>query len=226
MRRCPECGINIGQPDTHCPLCGAELVPLTEKTGEERIYPKFTPPGKRPSRFPFPAKIFAFISLIGIFVCVLINLLISARFTWSLYVIGGIAVGWITVGLPLLRRVNPNTVLLLDLCAVSLYLMLIDHLTGWHRWSIDYVVPILYIGVMIATVILALIFRMYWREYILTLLAACVLGIGPLLIFFSSQSAIRYLCLAAALLAAALMIGILFFAGGKFFSEWKRRMNI
>ena len=30
----------------------------------------------------------------------------------------------------------------------------------------------------------------------------------------------------AALLAGVLMIGILFFAGGKFFSEWKRKMNI
>ena len=216
----------IGQPDSHCPLCGAGLIAEGEYSGEERIYPKFAHPGKRPSRFPFPAKIFAFITLIGVLVCILVNLLVSGRFTWSLYVIGGCAVGWVTVGLPLLRRSNPNTLLLLDLCSVSLYLMLIDHLTGWHRWSIDYVVPILYIGVMIATVILALIFRVYWREYILTLLAACVLGIGPLLIFFSSQSAIRYLCLAAALLAGALMIGILFFAGGKFFSEWKRKMNI
>ena len=33
-------------------------------------------------------------------------------------------------------------------------------------------------------------------------------------------------CLAAALLAGALLIGILFFAGSKFFSEWKRRMNL
>ena len=226
MRKCPECGVTISQPDTRCPLCGAELIREGEKDGEERIYPNFTPSGKRPSSFPFLARIFAFISLVGILICSLINLLVSGRFTWSLYIIGVCAAAWLTVGLPLLKRINLNNMLLLDLCSVSLYLILIDHLTGWHRWSIDYVVPILYIGVMITTVILALIFRMYWREYILTLVAVCILGIGPLLIFFSSQSAIRYLCLAAALLAGVLMIGILFFAGGKFFSEWKRKMNI
>ena len=104
--------------------------------------------------------------------------------------------------------------------------MLIDRLTGWTRWSVDYVIPILYIGVMITTVVLALVFRVFWREYILSLVAVCVLGLAPLVIFLTGSSPIRFLCLGAALMAAALLIGILFFAGGKFFSEWKRRMNI
>ncbi len=226
MRKCPECDVIIAQPDTRCPLCGAALVLEGQDPEERRPYPKFSPPGKRPESFPLLGKIFAYITLLGISVCVLIDLLITRRLTWSLYVIGGCAVGWVTVGLPLLKRFNVNYLLLLDLCAVSFYLILIDHLTGWHRWSIDYVVPILYIGVMIAVIILAVVFRVYWREYIMTLVAVCVLGIGPLLIFFKSQSAIRYLCLAAALLAGALLTGILFFAGGKLFSEWKRKMNI
>ena len=133
---------------------------------------------------------------------------------------------WATVGLHLLSKINLNYMLLNDVCALSLYLILVDHLSGWGRWSIDYVIPCLYIGIMITSVVLALIFKLYWREYILSLVVVCILGIWPLLIFFNSRSPIRYLCLAAALLAAALAVGLLFFAGGKLFSEWRRRMNI
>lgn len=226
MKFCPECKIEVGGPEVHCPLCGCELKKSNRSDGEANLYPDFTAVTKHRSKFPPLAKVFAFLSLVAVFVCGLVDLLLNRRLTWSLFVIGGIAALWMSVGVHLLSDINLSNKLLLDLCALSFYLMLIDRLTGWSQWSIDYVIPILYMGVMITVIILALVFRNYWREYILSLVSVCVLGLGPLLIFFNSKSPMRYLCLAAALMAAALAGGLLFFAGGKVFSEWQRRMNI
>ena len=224
MKICPDCKIQVGGPTKNCPLCGGVL---SAESGNDEValYPDFSLPVKPRSKFPFLAKIFAFISLIAILVCGLIDLILNHRFTWSLFVIGGIAMLWVSVGTHLLKDINLNYKLLLDLCALSVYLVLIDKLTGWHQWSVDYVIPILYIGVMITTIILALVFREFWREYLLSLIAICVLGLGPLFIFFTSKSPMRYLCLAAALMAGVLLVGLLYFASGKLFSEWKRRMN-
>ena len=176
MRRCPECNIEIGDPVSRCPLCGAKL----EVTGDEQtgafLYPAFSEHDKPRSSFPFLAKLFSFLSLITVGVCTLIDLLIAHRLTWSLYVTGAVVMLWGTVGLHLLAKINLNNMLLNDVCAVSLYLILVDHLSGWGRWSIDYVIPILYIGIMITTVILAVIFKVYWREYILSLVVVCILG--------------------------------------------------
>lgn len=226
MRTCPECKITVGGAAKTCPLCGAELTLSGTEAEGDNLYPEFTGKVLHRSSFPFLAKIFAFITLIAVGTCILIDLLVTHRLSWSLYVIGSFAVLWTTVGTHLLGRVNLNYLLLNDLVAVSLFLVLIDLLSGWNRWSIDYVIPILYVGIMITTVVLALVFRMYWREYMLSLVAVCALGVGPLLIFLSSSSPIRFLCLGAALLAAALLIGLLFFASGKLFSEWRRRMNL
>ncbi len=226
MRRCPECKIEVGDPVSRCPLCGAELELTGNEQTEGMMYPVFSAYDKPHSTFPFLAKLFLFLSMITVGTCTLINLLISHHLTWSLYVTGGIVLLWATVGVHLLTKINLNYMLLNDVIAVSLYLILVDHLSGWGRWSIDYVIPILYVGIMITTIILALIFSVYWREYILSLAVVCILGIGPLLIFLNSRSPIRYLCLAAVLAAAALAVGLLFFAGGKLFSEWRRRMNI
>lgn len=226
MKRCPECSVLVGGTESKCPLCGAPLTASPVPGGEDSLYPDFSQPAHHRERFPFLAKLFAFLSLITIVVCGAVNLIINGRLTWSIYVIGAIAALWCSAGVHLLTRINLNYKLLADLCALSFYLILVDRMNGWHRWSVDYVIPILYIGIMITAIVLALVFRTYWREYILSLVAICVLGIGPLLIFLNSQSPIRYLCLGAALLAAALLIGLMFFAGGKMFSEWKRRMNI
>lgn len=226
MRRCPECKIEIGDPVSRCPLCGAELEFSGTEQAEGSLYPDFSAHDQPRSSFPLLAKIFAFLSLIAAGTCSLIDLLITHHLTWSLYVTGGIALLWTTVGVHLLTKINLNYTLLNDMTALSLYLILIDYLSGWKRWSIDYVIPILYIGIMITTIVLALIFSVYWREYILSLAVVCILGIGPLLIFLNSRSPIRFLCLAAALAAAALAVGLLFFAGGKLFSEWRRRMKI
>ncbi len=226
MKTCPECHVLVSGTGQNCPLCGAKLQP-SDKTGiEDSLYPDFSPTKKQRSRFPFLAKLFAFLSVITILICGMVNLIVDHHFSWSLYVIGAIVCLWTSVGFHLLTNVNLNYKLLMDLLSLSAYLILVDKLSGWTRWSINYVIPILYIGVMITVIILALVFRKFWREYILSLVAICVMGVGPLLIFFYSDSPLRYLCLAAALMAAVLMIGLLYFAGGKVFSEWKRRMNI
>ena len=226
MKNCPECHVRVGGPVSHCPLCGAELLPEENAAAEGPLYPQFSEPEKQQSRFPFLAKLFAFISLAVVIICGTVDLVISHKLTWSLFVIGGVIAAWTSVGVHLLTDLNLNYKLLADLCSFSLYMMLIDRLTGWKGWSTDYVIPIVYIGVMITTIILALVFREFWREYILSLVAICILGIGPLVIFFTSQSPMRYLCLAAALMAGLLMLGLIYFAGGKLFSEWKRRMNL
>ena len=226
MKICPECKLSVGGSAVICPLCGSKLLNSSSAADDISLYPDFSIPTKPRSKFPFLAKLFAFISLVAILVCGFIDLILNHRFTWSLFVIGGIAVLWVSLGTHLLTDINLNYKLMLDLCALSLYLILIDKLTGWKQWSVDYVIPILYIGVMITTIVLALVFREFWREYILSLIAICLLGLGPLFIFFTSKSPMRYLCLAAAILAAVLLIGLLFFASGKLFSEWKRRMKL
>ena len=226
MKICPECQVLVGGPEKYCPLCGAQLQSSEANRNEESLYPVFSQAKKQPGRFPLLAKIFAFFSLITILVCGSINLIVDHRFTWSLFVIGAVICLWTSLGFHLLTNVNLNYKLLMDLLSLSAYLILVDKLTGWTRWSINYVIPILYIGIMITVIILALVFREFWREYILSLVAICVMGIGPLLIFFYSDSPLRYLCLGAALMAGILLLGLLYFAGGKVFSEWKRRMNI
>ena len=77
MRRCPECKIEVGDPVSRCPLCGAELESSGTEQTEVPLYPVFSAYDQPRSAFPLLAKIFAFISLIAAGTCTLINLLTS-----------------------------------------------------------------------------------------------------------------------------------------------------
>ena len=226
MRYCPECKVSVGEPAVYCPLCGAKLDDQTEGKTAEKLYPDFSKPDHKKMGLPFAAKLLAFISLAAVIICTVLDLIISGRLTWSVYVAAGILVAWVTIALPILRQLNLNTMLLYDLCSISALLILIDATTGWNRWSVTYVLPCFYIAIATATVILALVFRKYWREYILSLLAVSAIGIFPLLCLIFRLPTVPYFCAAAVLFALVLAFAILYFSSGKLFSEWKRRMNL
>lgn len=226
MGYCPECQVTIGDAEDHCPLCGGELENSETKSAAFRLYPDFTIHGKRKERFPLAAKIVAFASMIVIIVCMIIDLLVTHRLSWSLYVAAGILTAWITIALPILRNINVNYMLLLDLCSISALLVLVDATTGWKRWSVTIVLPCFYIGIAIATVVLALVFHDYWREYILSLVAVSALGLVPLFTLIFGLATVPGFCLAAVFFSLILLAAVFFFANGKLFSEWKRRMNI
>ena len=139
MKICPECHVLVGGPEHNCPLCGTALQPSDIQANDESLYPKFAQAKKQRSRFPLLAKIFAFLSIITILICGTVNLIVDHRFTWSLFVIGAIICLWTSLGFHLLTNVNLNNKLLMDLLSLSAYLVLVDKLTGWTRWSINYV---------------------------------------------------------------------------------------
>ena len=224
MGYCPECKVHIAGAAANCPLCGTELEP-DNNSGNFCPYPVFSVPGKPTESFPMAAKIVAFASLSIMIICIVVDLLITHRLSWSIYVIAGFLTAWITIALPIIRNINLNYMLLMDLCCISALLVLIDAKTGWNRWSVTIVLPCLYIGIVIATAVLALVFHDYWREYILSLIAVSALGIFPLITLLSGLATVPGFCLAAVFFSLILLAAVFFFANRKLFSEWKRRMN-
>ena len=176
MKNCPECKIQVGGPGTYCPLCGSKLVVMEKEECEDALYPDFSKPVKPRSKFPPLAKIFAFISLAAVFICGLIDALISHQLTWSLYVIGGIAAAWVSVGTHLLTDINLNYKLLIDLCALSFYLVLIDRLTGWHGWSLAYVLPIGFVLLVFVIIAVGRGAQLRLEEYIIYIFVAMLLS--------------------------------------------------
>ncbi len=226
MKKCPECNVQVQTTLNVCPLCGGPLTTISEPDSHEiPLYPKLTTPQKSIRRFPFLAKLFLMISLGVSAVCILVNILIGGM-PWAIIAVCSILLSWLLIGLPLLSDLNINHMLILQMLGTSIYLYVVDRLTGNHGWAMNYAIPLLYVSCALTVSLFVIIFRVFWREYLITLIAMAAIGIIPALFLILHLVSITWPCWAAILAALTLISGMIIFARSKTSSEFQRRMNI
>jgi hypothetical protein len=180
MARCTTCDVEVLGDWSLCPLCrspltGAAPVP-TDDDPLPRVPLKFTRRGL--------ARALLAASLVVIAASLAAQLLMIGDrqpVGWFRSVWLGVTCMWLLVMTALHKRRNIAkaalylTVLVSGVCAYW------DFLTGWHRWSLTYAVPIVCAGAAIAVLIIVRIMRMETGDHILYTGAVSVLGVVPVL---------------------------------------------
>ena len=96
---CMNCGVRLGEGESRCPLCGLRAYhPELPKQSGDSLYPKqwVAPEPERTSmRF-----LLTVVGLVAGVVCLLVDLGLWGRVTWSGYVLGGLAVAYALFALP------------------------------------------------------------------------------------------------------------------------------
>lgn len=222
MLRCEYCKIDLPGTQASCPLCQGALTGTPDETG--RAFPDLPAAGAVARRKLL--RWIAFITACMAAVCIAINLAVPAGGRWSLFVVAGIASLWIDFGIMLKKWKNLPKSILWQVAVVSLFAYLWDRFTGFHGWSLDYVLPLLCICSMIGMVTLARIRKLHVQDYVLYLGLDCLLGLTSLALILTG--AVRTtipsaLCFAGSLIFLAFLM---FFEGKSVLEEIKRRMHL
>ena len=136
MNRCQKCNVMILDDTDRCPLCQHVLQSDGEKM--ENCYPNAIAVTKR---FRFWENLFLFLSIVTESLLVWINDAVNPQVAWSL------VVGIILIYANLVFRmavVGKNGYMFKTLSLVILAIVMllgVDYLTGYSRWSLDYVLP-------------------------------------------------------------------------------------
>ena len=141
MSYCVHCGVKLTDGAASCPLCGTPVidpnrtaakaggtaVPMFSERDEDRTAKRINP------RF-VASMIFAVLA-VPFAVTAIVDLCVPANLTWALYVIGGLALAWVLVMLPLhLPKRQPYMFLLVDGAdAVAMLALVAAFNHGW-RW--------------------------------------------------------------------------------------------
>ena len=180
MKTCPNCKIQVGGDPTYCPLCQSQLL----GEGEPPRYPRVEPEQRR---YSMAYKIVAFVLLTAAVVCVAIDLLgPETPVRWSIPVVIGVAGVLVLLRAMMKRRRNAPKLLFQTLILVSVVLILCDWATGWHRFSVDYAVPILCTAALVLNVIFAYVNRHFTENGLVYLLMNIVIGALPYVAFLIS----------------------------------------
>ncbi|MFT8318465.1 MAG: DUF6320 domain-containing protein [Sporolactobacillus sp.] len=178
MRYCEKCRVKVRGEETRCPLCQNRLT----GSAEENVYPSIPTVYKQNELF-FKSLIFSTITA-GV-VCAAINLILPQSGYWSVFVLLGILCFWISLSYALRKKDNipksiSNQVFILSILSVGW-----DWFTGWHGWSVNYVLPISFSVALLSLAIIAKVIKLPAEDYIVNLVVDIVFGIAPLILYIA-----------------------------------------
>lgn len=221
MLRCKKCKVELPGSPRYCPLCQGSLSG-TPAPGEN-VYPDI-PPVEAPSRRVLSIIIFATIAAAAI--CVAVNLSVPYGGWWSLFVLAGIGSFWLSFLVADRKLCNIPKHILRQAVIFSLLALLWDIFTGFRRWSVEFVIPILWTCAMAAQAIMAKIMKLRSEDYIIYLVFDSLVGLLSLILILIGVLHVIIPWAACFACSVIMIAGLIFFEGKTLWSEIHRRMHL
>ncbi len=221
MSKCLKCNVMICDDTDRCPLCRHVL---EVKTGQEKnYYPDAILVTKR---FRFLENLLLFLSIVAVCVLAGINYTVNPDILWS--VIAALVLLYVNVAFKLAvigKSGYMFKTVMLVLIAVPV-LLSIDYLTGYSRWSLDYVLPAGVLAMDLMLLILILVNRRNWQSYMMSQIFTLLLSVVPVILYLINVIHFPYLAWIAFGASAFLFLGTLILGDRRARTELKRRFHI
>lgn len=146
---------------------------------------------------------------------------------WTLFTAGGIASMWLASTIGFFKRHNLLKNTMWQLVLVTVGCILWDVLTGWHRWSVDFVLPILSIGVLFSMLVISYMQKYPLRECMIYLVMAAGYGfLLPLILVLAGTVTLKLPSLLGAGFCLLFVAGLILFKGKEFKEEMGKNFHI
>ncbi len=233
MKYCRKCALKINTRQQFCPLCACDLSDAEtdggrttsgegNETGTEYdLYPLSSDGIKYDLTF----RIFLFLTIIVVCSCVLINILAYDGMLWSLIVAGGVGFAWAAIGYPVIVKKNIGHHIMVDAVCLCLFFIMVQFVTKTTGWSLDYVIPFMFIGATTTISFTILIRRMKWREYALYQFITIILGLLPVISVIAGLVEIIWPSIVSAFYSFITLLGMFIFADKKYRNELIKRFH-
>jgi hypothetical protein len=145
MSYCVSCGVELNPSEKACPLCGLEVLNPLKPYDDKAIrpYPHRLDPINAQINRGFTAFILSVCIAFPGAICLLVNLILNNRLSWSLYAAGALVMLWIFI-VPwfLYRKPDFMKLMLPDIGAILLYLLLIARMQVSENWYVTLAMPL------------------------------------------------------------------------------------
>lgn len=194
MPHCNNCKLEIKTNKNICPLC---LKELNNNDNNELIYeeyPLYKNFYKEQNKVNV-RKIVLLSALIAIITLIIVNISVSSKYDWAVISVISIAAAYFTYICFIAKSLYLRQKLLIEFFILLPLIIIIDIFSGFHKWSLNYAVPFLSMGLNTAMLIISLIDNKYFNEYVSYIISSSFISILMIIIplfnfvFWSSLSA-------------------------------------
>ena len=155
MKYCKHCKVNVDTDRDYCPLCFREISGEDSTKTPMFAERKNNEHGNR--RSDFILKLFIFITLCIVSVCLIINFLADPEVLWSLIVISGLTYVWVLVVHTVMSRRGAFEKALFQLLAIIFILVTSNSVSPKHFWLPEFVYQSISICAVSALALIVLI---------------------------------------------------------------------
>ena len=199
MLYCINCGISIRGNKRCCPLCQGELT----GTPSEAAFPTL----KRARITSLSlVKLFTFLFIALEIVWSAVGFLANFTLAWVPFAMAGTLVAWLDAVLAVYFRNNVVKNITIQVYLVMIGGFVIDRFTGFHGWSVQWLIPCCFLGLVTTTIALGRGLPLRLEEYILYLAVDMVLSLLQTIFLVMGMNA--FVWPAVISMAALLILGV------------------
>lgn len=155
------------------------------------------------------------------------NVIFTPDRYWCIFILAGILSMWMTLSTGYLKRHNLLKNVTWELFVVTLGCVVWDLCTGWHRWSIDFVLPLFCLLAQISMLIISRIQSHSPREYMIYYVIASVYGmLLPFILLVARVIVHRTPSVLCVGLSFLFLAALVLFRGKEFREEMHKKLHV
>ena len=222
MSFCKHCNIEIEDDAEVCPLCG---VALEHPHDAENMYPDIV---KITKKISVAARIYVTFAIMAILISIGLNYYDyqSTGVLWCLIVVGGLVWTYLLLKIVVEYEYGYSVKTYTMVFASFLYLLLIDAVFGFPRWSMNYAYPAMILVVDVAALVLMIVNFRNWQSYIpwqIFMLGLAILGVILSRFHVITRPRMSWITLG---ITGFFFIATVIIGGGRALAELKRRFHL
>lgn len=219
MKKCLECNLKIYDDAKHCPLCHNLL---EEGTGENR-YPEVE---KKRHRMKIAVGIIWLAAIATYTVMRILAVKLDFARAWDGLVGGCLLYLMFTFHVSFLGRRGYQFKMITQTVMGLLVVILIDAILGFNGWSLNYVLPAVFVLIDVAILILMLVNGRNWQSYIPVQILVVLFSLVGVILYGLNIIEVWYPALIGFTVVCVIFVGTLLIGGKRSIQELRRRFHL
>lgn len=222
MKYCKSCSVHSFDDSKRCVLCGS-MMEVSDDGPTHHRYPEYV---IKRSEFSFIKKMYIYLSIIIVITSIAVDIWRESLISWSLLSVSVVLYSWTIIYHAIKNNVHIASKILVQAISGAIFILLIDIFFGYEGWSVNYVIPQVFMVANVVIFILMMINRMSWRDYVFYQLVMTLLGLVPMFFMLFGWITRPLMSVSSFVLSLAILLGTFIFGDKTVKGELIRRFHL
>ena len=220
MSRCRNCNVEILDESEFCPLCHSVL---EQKEELENMYPDAR---HKTQKLLFASRLYLFCAIVLEFVLAMIDFNGENQVHWSVLVGLGLLYVYTVIRYAIIGKSGYRAKTIVLVLLAVLITVVVDFVTGYRGWSVDYVASGGILLVDVAIIFLMIFNRRNWQSYMMWQITMILFSVIPAVLYWIGLEHNPQMAFLPLVVSVFLFLGTLMLGGRRASQELYRRFHI